>query len=351
VDARVIGRLRRRRVELSVEDALARQISRLLDFLTVERGLSKNTLEAYRRDLMRYAAYLRASGITDGTRAEENTIAGFVGDLSGTEFAEGKRYMASSVARALAAVRTFHMFLLREGDTDVNPAQGVSRPKVPRNLPRPLALAEVESMLAAPGEGDVVGLRDRAILETLYGAGVRISELVGLDVDDVDLEEGSVRVFGKGSKERLVPLGRFAVQALHGYLTRARPSMARTGSGAAMFLNQRGGRLTRQGAAKILSQAARRAGVKKRVTPHTLRHSFATHLLEGGADVRVVQELLGHATLTTTQIYTLVTGDRLREEYFSAHPRARFAGVMQNRGKHAEDPEAEEAPSARRRGA
>jgi integrase/recombinase XerD len=310
-----------------VEDALGGEISRLLDFLTVERGLSKNTLEAYRRDLGRYADYLRSVGVTDAVNAQEGTIAGFVGHLSDAEFAEGKRYQASSVARALAAVRTFHTFLLREGDTDINPAQGVERPKVPRNLPRPLAVAEVESMLAVPPEGDVVGLRDRAILETLYGAGLRISELVGLDVDDVDLDEGSVRVFGKGSKERIVPLGRFAVDALQSYLTRARPALARTASGGAAFLNQRGGRLTRQGAAKILRSTARRAGLSKRVTPHTLRHSFATHLLEGGADVRVVQELLGHATLTTTQIYTLVTGDRLREEYFSAHPRARRKGA------------------------
>ena len=310
-----------------MEDSLAGQIARLLDFLTVERGLSKNTLEAYRRDLRRYAAYLRRREIADGVLADENAIAGFVGHLSATEFAEGQRYQASSVARALAAVRTFHAFLLREGDTDVDPSRAVSRPKVPRNLPRPLAVSEVESMLTTPPEGDVVGLRDRAILEALYGAGLRISELVGLDVDDVDLEEGSIRVFGKGSKERLVPLGRFAVGAFEGYLTRARPALARTGSGAAMFLNQRGGRLTRQGAAKILGRAARNAGIKKRVTPHTLRHSFATHLLEGGADVRVVQELLGHATLTTTQIYTLVTGDRLREEYFSAHPRARRKGA------------------------
>ncbi len=310
-----------------MEDALAGQISRLLDFLTVERGVSKNTLEAYRRDLLRYASYLRTRGVSDAILADESVIAGFIGHLSATEFAEGRRYRPSSVARALAAVRTFHGFLLREGDTDVNPAQGVTRPKVPRNLPRPLAVADVEAMLAAPGEGDVVGLRDRAILETLYGAGLRISELVGLDVDDVDLEEGSVRVFGKGSKERLVPLGGFATRAIEAYLTRARPALARAGSGAAMFLNRRGGRLTRQGAAKILGTAVRRAGVTKRVTPHTLRHSFATHLLEGGADVRVVQELLGHATLTTTQIYTLVTGDRLREEYFSAHPRARLQGA------------------------
>ncbi|HJP64862.1 MAG TPA: tyrosine-type recombinase/integrase, partial [Actinomycetota bacterium] len=160
--------------------------------------------------------------------------------------------------------------------------------------------------------------------ETLYGAGLRISELVGLDVDDVDLDEGSVRVLGKGSKERVVPLGRMAGEAVASYLTRARPGMATEGSGAALFLNLRGGRLTRQGVTGILKNAAARAGVSARVTPHTLRHSFATHLLEGGADVRVVQELLGHATLATTQIYTLVTSDRLREEYFSAHPRARM---------------------------
>jgi integrase/recombinase XerD len=201
----------------------------------------------------------------------------------------------------------------------------VARPKVPKNLPRPLPLADVEAILAAPPDGDVAGIRDRAILETLYGAGLRISELVGLDVDDVDLDEGSVRVLGKGSKERVVPLGSMANHAVQAYLTRARPTLASASSGSALFLNLRGGRLTRQGTTGILKNAAARAGVKKRVTPHTLRHSFATHLLEGGADVRVVQELLGHATLATTQIYTLVTNERLREEYFSAHPRARAA--------------------------
>jgi integrase/recombinase XerD len=181
----------------------------------------------------------------------------------------------------------------------------------------------VSAILEAPGDGDAPGLRDRAILETMYGAGLRISELVGLDVDDVDLEDGAVRAMGKGSKERIVPLGSYALAAVEAYLTQARPSLARARSGPAMFLNQRGGRLTRQGVSNILQSAVRRAGVRKRVTPHMLRHSFATHLLEGGADVRVVQELLGHASLSSTQIYTLVTNDRLREEYFTAHPRAR----------------------------
>jgi integrase/recombinase XerD len=227
------------------------------------------------------------------------------------------------VARSLAAVRSFHLFLLREGETNRNPAEGVVRPKVPRNLPRPLSVGEVEALLAAPNEADPAGIRDRAILETIYGAGLRISELVGLDVDDADLDEGSVRVVGKGNKERVVPMGRFAIAALSAYLTRARPVFAAGSSRSALFLNQRGGRLTRQGTAKILKASAIRAGLRSRVTPHTLRHSFATHLLEGGADIRVVQELLGHATLATTQIYTLVTSERLREEYFSAHPRAR----------------------------
>jgi integrase/recombinase XerD len=310
-------------VPKEVEDAIGGQVSRYLDFLAVERGLSKNTLAAYRRDLRRYAAYLRSGGTVDAAAADERAVAGFLGWLSDSSRGDGKRYRASSVARALSVVRTFHGFLVSEGDATASPAQGVARPKVPRTLPRPLSVDEAAAVMAAPPDGEVAGMRDRAILETLYGAGVRISELVGLDIDDVDLEDGCVRVVGKGNKEREVPLGRFAAAAISSYVTRGRPSLARSRSGAALFLNMRGGRLTRQGAAHVLKAAVRRAGLEKRVTPHTLRHSFATHLLEGGADVRVVQELLGHASLTTTQIYTLVTADRLREEYFSAHPRAR----------------------------
>jgi integrase/recombinase XerD len=304
-------------------DVVSEQISRFLDFLAVERGLSRNTLEAYRRDLLRYGLYLAENNVDDAAAAQQDVVAGFVARLSATEFAEGRRYAASSVARSLAAVRTFHLFLVREGDAAASSADGVSRPKVPRRLPRPLSLSDMTSLLDACGDGDVAALRDRAILETLYGAGLRISELVGLDVDDVDVDEGCVRVIGKGDKERVVPLGRFGLDAVIAYLIRSRPSLARAKSGPALFLNGRGGRLTRQGAAMILKKAARRAGIRKRVTPHMLRHSFATHVLEGGADVRVVQELLGHAVLSTTQVYTLVTGQRLREEYFSAHPRAR----------------------------
>jgi integrase/recombinase XerD len=301
------------------------QVARFLDHLTVERGLSRNTLDAYRRDLRRYVVYLRERGIDDLRRVDEEEIAGFVARLSDSEYAPDKRYRASSVARSLAAVRSLHRFLVREGDALDDPAEGVIRPKVPRNLPRPLTLDEVSALLAAPGDADAVALRDTAILETLYGAGLRISELVALDVDDVDLDEGSVRAMGKGQKERVVPIGRYAVRALASYLTRARPALARARSRGALFLNQRGGRLTRQGATNIIQAAARRAGLRRRVTPHMLRHSFATHLLEGGADVRVVQELLGHASVATTQIYTLVTKDRLREVYEDAHPRARRA--------------------------
>jgi integrase/recombinase XerD len=299
------------------------QVSRFLDHLSVERGVARNTLDAYRRDLGKYRTYLEARGISDATAVDERGVAGFVEWLSSMELPDGHRYRSASVARALAAVRTLHAFLVRDGEAADDPARAVGRPKVPKSLPRPLTVDQVAAILSAAETQDPAGLRDRAILETLYGAGLRVSELVGLDVDDVDLEDGGVRVFGKGSKEREVPLGRFALEALAAYLTRGRPSLARPSSRAALFLNQRGGRLTRQGATLILSRVAGRAGMGDGVSPHVLRHSFATHLLEGGADVRVVQELLGHASPVTTQIYTLVTADRLREEYFTAHPRAR----------------------------
>jgi integrase/recombinase XerD len=222
-------------------------------------------------------------------------------------------------------VRSFHRFLLREGQAERDPTVPVVRPKLPRGLPRPLVLEDVERILAAPNAATSDGLRDRAVLETLYGAGLRVSELVGLDVDDVDLEDGSVRVLGKGSKEREVPLGRYAKEAISAYLTRVRPELASARSRSALFLNRRGGRLTRQSVGNILARQTRLAGVQARVSPHVLRHSFATHLLEGGADVRIVQELLGHASVATTQVYTLVTKEHLREVYYSTHPRARKA--------------------------
>jgi integrase/recombinase XerD len=312
-------------------DALGSQIVRFLDHLTVERGLSPNTTGAYGRDLARYAAFLRGRKMADARKVRDLDVAAFVAARSSSTHGDGKPYRATSVVRALSSVRSFHRFLLREGDVDRDPTATVIRPKLPRALPRPLPLQDIEAILAAPPEGTAAGLRDRAVLETLYGAGLRVSELVGLDVDDVDLEEGSVRVLGKGGKERDVPLGRFARDALGAYLSRARPSLATARSRSAMLLNQRDGRLTRHGCGKILALHAQRAGIDKRVTPHSLRHSFATHLLEGGADVRVVQELLGHASVATTQVYTLVTKDHMREVYFTAHPRARATSAVRRR--------------------
>jgi integrase/recombinase XerD len=308
-----------------VADALVRsQIARFLDHLRVERGLSVNTIMAYERDLRRYTAFLQRRRIADAGDVDPRTISAFIGSVSAATHGDGKRYRATSVARALSSVRSFHRFLLREGEAASDPTDGVLRPRLPRSLPRPLSVDDVARLLDAPRPTDEKGLRDRAVLETMYGAGLRVSEVVGLDVDDVDLEDGSVRVLGKGGKERDVPLGRYAREAIAAYLARARPALATPRSRSALFLNRRDGRrLSRQACWNAIREHAAAAGIDKRVTPHTLRHSFATHLLEGGADVRVVQELLGHASVATTQVYTLVTKEHLREVYFTAHPRAR----------------------------
>jgi integrase/recombinase XerD len=311
--------------------AVARQIERFLDHLTVERGLATNTVLAYRRDLSRYAAFLRERGTSSLAKVDERTVSAFVASLAGSVHGDDRPYRTSSVVRALSSIRSLHRFLMANGVTTSDPTEGVHRPKLPRSLPRPLSVEDVEKLLAATADRSPAQLRDRAALETMYGAGLRISELVNLDVDDLDLEEGSVRAFGKGSKERVVPLGRPAREALTRYLRSGRPALAGRASRAALFLNRRGGRLTRQGCAKLLRANVQRAGIRKRVTPHTLRHSFATHLLEGGADVRVVQELLGHASVQTTQIYTLVTREHLREVYLSAHPRARRSSTASAR--------------------
>ena len=295
-----------------------------LDHLRVERGAAANTLSSYRRDLARYQQFLHGRGIVDPAGVGESDVTEFLASLrEGTP--ERLPLSASSAARTLVAVRGFHRFLALEGETLTDPAGGVAPPKAPKRLPKAISVSDVELLLSAASVGDTpAALRDRAILEVLYGAGARISEAVGLDVDDLDLEQGSVRLFGKGSKERVVPLGSYAREAVTAYTVRARPSMALKGKGTpALFLNQRGGRLTRQSAWALIHAAAERAGLGAKVSPHTLRHSFATHLLDGGADVRVVQELLGHASVTTTQIYTMVTVQRLREVFAEAHPRAR----------------------------
>ncbi|HLV56877.1 MAG TPA: site-specific tyrosine recombinase XerD [Actinotalea caeni] len=306
---------------MSPQDAL----SEYLAHLGVERGLSEHTLAAYRRDLERYAGFLASRGITALDQVVERDVTDYVEALR-TGSDGGSALSASSTNRAVVAVRGWHRFEVREGRCPTDPAAGVRPPGGVKRLPKAIALEDVERLLegASAAEG-VLGLRDRALVEVLYGTGARISEAVGLAVDDVDLDRGapSVRLFGKGRKERVVPIGGYAVEALEAYLVRGRPVLAGQGRGTpTLFLNQRGNPLSRQSAWAVLQAAAERAGVTAHISPHTLRHSYATHLLAGGADVRVVQELLGHASVTTTQIYTLVTPDTLREVYAASHPRA-----------------------------
>jgi len=297
-----------------------------LDHLAVERGLAGNTLSSYRRDLRRYSAFLDQAGVTDLEAVTEATVSAFLMHLREGD-ADHPPLSATSAGRTVVAVRGFHRFCVADGLAAADPAAGVRPPTPARRLPKALPLPDVEAILDAAGAaGTALALRDRALLEVLYGTGARISEAVGLDVDDLDRVDATVLLRGKGGKDRIVPIGTYALEAVDAYLTRSRPRLAALGSperAGALFLNARGGRLSRQSAWTVLVKAADRAGVTRDVSPHTLRHSFATHLLEGGADVRVVQELLGHASVTTTQIYTLVTVDNLREVFAAAHPRAR----------------------------
>jgi len=301
-----------------------------LDHLVVERGVAANTVSAYRRDLNRYAAGLTAAGHTGLDRVGEAEVAAYLRDLR-TGDADHPPLAASSAARAVSAVRGLHRFAAREGLAETDPARAVRPPTAPRRLPKALGVAEVAALLKAARGEEPAALRDAALLEFLYGTGARVSEAIGCAVDDVDLTDGTVRLRGKGGRHRVVPMGTYARSALSAYLTRARPALlahrrTATRDTHTLFRNARGGVLTRQGAWEVLRRCAARAGLPPEVSPHALRHSFATHLLDGGADVRVVQELLGHASVTTTQIYTLVTVDRLREVYVTAHPRALPAG-------------------------
>ena len=303
---------------------MGRAVDAWLTHLDVERGMSANTLAAYRRDLARWSAFLADVGVTRPEEVTEAHVTEFLARLREGDD-EHRPLAATSAARTLVAVRGLHRFLALEGSLDADPTRDVSPPRPPSRLPKAIALDDVERLLDAASVGDTpASLRDRALLEVLYGTGARISEAIGLDVDDVDGEDGVVRLRGKGGKERLVPLGSYAARALEAWLVRGRPALAAAGRGTpAVFLNTRGGRLSRQSAWAVLRGAAERAGLSGHLSPHTLRHSFATHLLEGGADVRVVQELLGHASVTTTQIYTRVTVQQLREVYAQSHPRAR----------------------------
>ncbi|MFI2563738.1 site-specific tyrosine recombinase XerD [Paenarthrobacter sp. NPDC018779] len=307
--------------------AIDRGITDYLQYVGVERGLAANTLAAYRRDLGRYANFLATQGVGEPGGVTRHHVTAFVQALS--DGADGASVLGvRSAARTVVAVRGLHKFWALEGLTTSDPAGDVHPPMPGKRLPKAISVDEVTRILEAAGTDTATGLRDRALLEFLYSTGARISEAVGLDVDDVSLQETGpgpaiVRLFGKGSKERLVPLGSYGARAVGAYVVRGRPLLASKGKGTpALFLNARGGRISRQSAWTILKTAAEKANITKDVSPHTLRHSFATHLLEGGADVRVVQELLGHASVTTTQVYTLVTADTLREVYAAAHPRA-----------------------------
>lgn len=299
----------------------SRAVDDYLRHLTVERGLARNSLASYRRDLGIYEGWLERSGIDAPERVTEAELSAFVRYL-GAE--REPRLAVSSIARVLSAVRGLHRFLTEEGRTPTDASKGLRPPKLPMRLPKAIPVEQVVAIIEAARVGDeITALRDVALLELLYATGARVSEATALNVDDL-VDDEVVRLFGKGGKQRIVPVGSYARRAIDAYLVRSRPVLSARGSATpALFLGVRGRRMSRQAVWQVLQDAAERAGVAASVSPHTLRHSFATHLLAGGADVRVVQELLGHASVATTQIYTLVTADTLREMYTAAHPRAR----------------------------
>lgn len=301
-------------------EPLPPEIDRYLRHLRVERGLAASTVEAYGRDLRGYAEHLRLRHVASPHAAGPADVESFLVRLRERRRPDGSPYGERSTARAVVAVRGLHRYLRAEEDAPSDVAGGVAAPSTGRLLPHPLSVGEVARLIDAVGDATPAGLRDRAALELLYGAGLRISEATGIDVDDLDARDRLVRVRGKGDRERIVPYGEPAAEALDAWLVRGRSTLA--ARAPALFLNLRGGRLSRQGLWGVVRSAASAAGLEGRVTPHTLRHSFATHLLDGGADVREVQELLGHASVTTTQVYTLVSRGAMHEVYGRAHPRA-----------------------------
>ena len=309
-----------------MSDPLDDVVAEFRTWLTVERGLAPNSIAAYSRDLARYLTFLRARGIHDPAAVQERDVVTYADSLANARDDDGAlRYAPATIARAVVAVRALHRFALDEGIVDHDPTEELTSNRVPQGIPKALTEPEVTALLGAVTGDDPRALRDRAVLETLYAGGLRIAELVGLDRADVDLTDGLVRVFGKGRKERIVPIGRVARAALDEYLRRGRPELEgrRRPQGDPVFLNVRGGRLSRQACWRIVRDAGIRAGLGDGLSPHVLRHSCATHMLDHGADIRVVQELLGHASLSTTQVYTKVSPERLRRAYEAAHPRAR----------------------------
>jgi len=299
----------------------------MLDFLAyleLERGLSRNTLAAYRSDLLQLASFLDARGQTF-LRATHDELVEFLGELAGGAGGRGP-VAPSTLARKVACMRSFYRHLRREELLEHDPTAELRGPRKPQRLPRVLSRGEVTRLLASPAGTDPLALRDRALLELMYACGLRASEAVGLSTSDVDLEEGLLCARGKGAKERLVPIGRQALAALEAYVRKGRPLLVAGAVQDRVLVNHRGGALTRQGLYKIVQGHARRAGLEQKMSPHTLRHTFATHLLAGGCDLRSLQEMLGHADLATTQVYTHLSAERLKDAYFSAHPRATRQG-------------------------
>ncbi|HHX27430.1 MAG: site-specific tyrosine recombinase XerD [Bacillota bacterium] len=291
-------------------------IQEFIDYLGHEKGLATNTLESYSRDLKQYYGFLSGDSTASLENASQSTIVAYLMYLR----KQGKA--TATIARRLAALKAFYQFLVKENYVTSDPTDDLSSPKLVRKLPKVLTVDEVERLLNQPDLSTPAGKRDKAMLELLYATGIRVSELVNLNILDVDLKEGFVRCLGKGSKERVVPMGDIAVSSLRAYLEGARSRLVADPKERAVFVNHHGKRLTRQGFWKIVKKYATQAQIRKEITPHTLRHSFATHLLENGADIRAVQEMLGHADISTTQIYTHVAKDRLKDVYAKSHPRA-----------------------------
>ncbi|MBI2874450.1 MAG: site-specific tyrosine recombinase XerD [Firmicutes bacterium] len=291
-------------------------LQQFIGYLTTERQLAPNTLESYGRDLQQYLAFCRARAIAGIGETSRNTIVDYLSEL------RKKGRANSTISRHLASLKAFYNYMLRLRMIEGDPSSSLEAPKIEKRLPHVLSVREVEVLLSQPNGKDASGIRDKAMLELLYATGIRVSELISLGLGDVNVDMGYVRCNGRGSRERIVPLGSAAVRCLKEYLRKGRPKLIRDEAASAFFVNHLGVRLTRQGFWKIIKKYARQAGIQKKITPHTLRHSFAAHLLENGADLRSVQEMLGHADISTTQVYALLTRSRLKEVYARTHPRA-----------------------------
>lgn len=291
-------------------------VNAFINYLAIERGLAKNTLESYGRDLKQFQNYMNDLNLEVEKDSNENMIQEYLKSL------QTKGRAVSTISRNIAAIKAFYQYLVKENYLENDPSQSLDTPKVEKKLPKILSVHEVEELLKQPEIKSSGGLRDKAMLELLYATGIRVSELIALNISDINLDMGYVKCYGKGSKNRIVPLGSIAVKAVHDYIIKGRMKVVRTYDEPALFVNHHGGRLTRQGFWKIIKKYAQEAGITKDITPHTLRHSFATHLLENGADLRSVQEMLGHADISTTQLYTQIVKNPLKEVYDKSHPRA-----------------------------